>query len=411
MAAKKPDRQMERVDITSLVRHPRNVRIGSVEAIATSLQAHGQYKPLIVQRSTRHILVGNHTWAAAQSLGWQHIDVVLVDASDDEALRILLIDNRSTDSATYDQSELASLLSELSDSELGLGGTGYEANDLADLLAATALPSEMLTDPDDLPDPPLPKTVHGDVWILGRHRVMCGDSTSPTDMDRLMGGRIADMVWTDPPYGVSYVGKTSDAMTIENDDLDEQQLEQFLRDALGNAMSACRDGAAWFTAAPAGPLFLPFAKVLREMGIWKQTLVWLKSSLVMGRSDYHYRHEALFYGWKPGAAHTAPPDRKQDTIWEFDKPSRNAEHPTMKPVALIERAITNHTSHGHLVLDPFGGSGSTLIAAEQSGRVAHLMELDPKYVDVICARYQAATGTKPVAESTGRPHDFTLGRS
>jgi site-specific DNA-methyltransferase (adenine-specific) len=153
-------------------------------------------------------------------------------------------------------------------------------------------------------------------------------------------------------------------------------------------------------------LFLPFGVVLRDLGIWRQTLVWVKQQLVMGRSDYHYRHEPIFYGWKPGAAHTAPPGRKSDTIWEFDRPSRSGEHPTMKPVALIEQAITNHTQRNDVVLDLFGGSGSTLIAAHAAGRVARLMELDPKYCDVICKRFQQATGVTPVAESTNNEHDF-----
>lgn len=395
--------------IDQLEPHPQNVRQGDVSSIIASLEAHGQYKPIVVQRSTNRILAGNHTWRAARELGWKSLDVVAVDVSDDEALRILLVDNRTNDLASYDEQGLLSLLSDLAESESGLAGTGYEIDDLNDLLAELKEVPAGLTDPDEMPELSRSVTsVRGDVWLCGSHRVMCGDSTLVDDVDRLMADHVADMVWTDPPYGVAYVGKTADALTIENDDLDEGQLEQFLRDSLSNALLASRPGAAWFTAAPAGPLFLPFAKVLRELEVWKQTLVWLKSVLVMGRSDYHYRHEAIFYGWKPGAAHTAPPDRKQDTIWEFDKPARNAEHPTMKPVALIERAITNHTKLGDRILDPFGGSGSTLIAAHQSGRSAFLMELDPKYVDVICRRFQQHTGIIPINEATGNQHDFTV---
>jgi DNA modification methylase len=414
---KKPTiNELQRVQLTSLVPHPRNVRRGVISAIADSLQVHGQYKPIIVQASTGHILVGNHTWLAAQSLGWDEIDVVYVEVSDDEALRILLVDNKSTDHASYDEMGLAELLAQLSESELGLVGTGYSDSELSELLGATLVPEELLTDADDVPAAAVPRTSSGDVWLLGSHRVKCGDSTSVTDMDDLMCAGSADMVWTDPPYGVAIVGGNhslspaarlaAGGLTIDNDDLDADQLEQFLRDALGNAAIHSRAGAAWFVAAPAGPLFIPFGNVLRDEGIWRQTLVWLKSSIVMGRSDYHYRHEAIFYGWKPGAAHTPPPDRKGDTIWEFDKPSRNAEHPTMKPVALIERAINNHSKVGDLILDPFGGSGSTLIACVKTGRVARLMELDPKYVDVICARFQKATGVQPILESTGEVYDF-----
>jgi site-specific DNA-methyltransferase (adenine-specific) len=232
--------------------------------------------------------------------------------------------------------------------------------------------------------------------------LLCGDSTSIDAVERLMDGHHADMVWTDPPYGVAYVGKTKDALTIENDRLDDAGLEDFLRASLGCALIACRDGASWYIAAPGGPLFHIFSTVLRPLGVWRETLQWVKNTFVMGRSDYHYRHESIFYGWKPGATHYFVDDRTQDTVLQFDKPARNAEHPTMKPVALIEKCVLNSSKPGEIVLDLFGGSGSTLIACEKTGRVARLMELAPQYCDVICKRFAAFSGKQATLDGDGR---------
>jgi len=388
---------------------PGNPRRGDVAAVAKSLTAFGQRKPIVARRDGT-VIAGNHTLQAARQLGWSKIAVVWVDDDDTTAKAFALADNRTAELGSYDDQLLADLIAEVRDADPDLlavsGWSDVATKELLDALAAAEPPPVIEGDPDDVPESAPAKTVLGDAWLLGPHRLVCGDSTVPTDVDKLMAGGKADMVWTDPPYGVSYVGKTADALKIDNDDLSPIELEQFLRAALGEASNACRAGAAWFVAAPAGPLFLAFGLVLLELGIWRQTLVWLKNSLVMGRSDYHYRHESIFYGWKPGATHTEPPDRKGDTIWEFDRPSRSGEHPTMKPIALIERAINNHTKRNDIVLDLFGGSGSTLIAAHQTGRVARLMELDPKYCDVICARFQKATGIKPIAEATNNEHDF-----
>jgi site-specific DNA-methyltransferase (adenine-specific) len=236
---------------------------------------------------------------------------------------------------------------------------------------------------------------------------MCGDSTEKDQLAVLMQGKEADLVWTDPPYGVSYVGKTKDALTIENDDMDIDALQEFLTKAFQAGHEVTKKGGCWYVAAPSGNIFQAFSIPLSNLGIWRHTLVWVKDTLVMGRADYHYKHESIFYGWKEGAAHQTPPDRKQDTVWEIDRPKRNAEHPTMKPIELITRAIKNSSNQGEIVLDMFGGSGSTLIAANETNRTAYLMELDPHYVDVICARYQKHTGVLPVLESDGLAHDFS----
>jgi site-specific DNA-methyltransferase (adenine-specific) len=372
-----------------------NPRRGDIDAVARSLDRFGQRKPIVARRSDRQVVAGNHTLQAARKLGWDEIAVVWVDDDEVTAKAFALADNRTAELGDYDDQLLGDLLKAVGDVDPALlADAGWQVP-IAD------------TDPDDIPESAPAKTVPGDVWLLGPHRVLCGDSTVPTDFEKLMAGELADMVWTDPPYGVSYVGKTADALTIDNDSLSPDELEAFLRVALGNALASTKPGGAWFVAAPAKPLHQTFGAVLLEFDVWRQSLIWVKDVFVMGRSDYHYRHESLFYGWKPGASHTPPPDRTSDTIWEIPRPKRNAEHPTMKPVALIERAIENHTKRHQLVLDPFGGSGSTLIACHQINRVARLIELDPKYVDVICRRFQEHTGIKPIAEATGNEHDFS----
>lgn len=401
----------ERVDTLNLL--DGNPRVGDVDAVAASLRRFGQRKPIVATRSDRVVVAGNHTLQAARQLGWDEVAVVFVDDDEDTARAFALADNRTAELGHYDDENLAAMIAAVreADEEL-LADTGWDAETVAALLAEVP---ELVddADPDDVPpEPEVPKTVTGDVWLLGPHRVMCGDSTSPTDLERLMAGGLADMVWTDPPYGVSYVGKTEDALTIDNDGA--EGLEELLADAFDGVLAAVKPGRPVYVAAPAGPQGVPFANGLLQRGLFRQRLCWVKSSLVLGHSDYHYRHEDIYLGYAPGGSGRRGRggecwygDNSQTSVLEFDKPSRNREHPTMKPVELVAYCIGNSSKKGDVVLDLFGGSGSTLIAAHTTGRVARLMEMDPKYVDVICRRYQELTGDKPIAESTGNPHDFT----
>ena len=396
--------------------HHKNPRQGVVPAIMASLRAHGQYRPLVVNRGTHtgrvnEVLAGNHTLKAIRTLAeeypsddrWQNVQCWMLDVDDDEGDRIVAVDNRTSELGSFDDRLLLELLSGLPD----LTGTGYDETDLAALEAMVnddIEDQEPLTDPDTAPPiPSVPVTKLGDVWVLGNHRVVCGDSRDPAVVARVMDGSKAELVWTDPPYGVSYVGKTADALTIENDSLDPEELEQFLDEAFTTAVGVCEPGAVVYVAAPAGPLHNRFGAVLDRLGIWKQTIVWVKNSLVMGRSHFHYRHEPIFYGWVPGAACLhAPEERNNDTVWEVDRPTVSKEHPTMKPVALVQKALELSSRRGAVVFDPFGGSGTTLIAAQGCGRRACLVELDPKYVDVICKRFEQVSGIAPVLEWSAR---------
>lgn len=402
------------VSIKELDELPGNPRRGDVDAVARSYEKFGQRKPIVARKQGKRgtVIAGNHQLLAARQLGWDEIAVVFVDDDDETAAAFALADNRTADLGTYDDADLLAMLESVNDQDLFLA-TGYDEDFLRTLITAQRPP--VISDPDSAPElPASPVTRTGDIWTCNQHRVICGDSTDESVISRLMDGGKADMVWTDPPYGVAIVGgnhadspevrKAKGGKTIDNDGIDPEALYALLSASLKHALAVCRKGSAWFVAAPAGPPFLEFAKVLSELKVWRQTLVWEKQSLVMGRSDYHYRHEAIFYGWVPGARHTAPPGRAWDTIWTFDRPARSAEHPTMKPVALITLAIENHTKPDQIVLDPFGGSGSTLIAAHLTNRTARLVELDPGYCDVIAKRFQESTGEKPLRND--EPYDF-----
>jgi site-specific DNA-methyltransferase (adenine-specific) len=285
-----------------------------------------------------------------------------------------------------------------------LAEKGFDMNLLAmdDELLNSLLPvpeKHFTGDPDDAPSLDVHSVSQpGDIWQLGDHRVMCGSATVQTDMNALVSGEKVNMWLTDPPYNVAYEGKTKDALTIKNDSMGDTDFLQFLKDAYAVADSVMHAGAAFYIwhADLEGYNFRGAAQAAG----WKvrQCLIWVKSQIVMGRQDYHWKHEPCLYGWKDGAAHNWASDRKQSTVLEFDKPSRNGEHPTMKPVALIEYQLKNNTNAGDIVLDSFLGSGTTLMAAEKSGRRCYGLELDPKYVDVIIKRWQHFTGRKATLE-------------
>jgi site-specific DNA-methyltransferase (adenine-specific) len=268
-----------------------------------------------------------------------------------------------------------------------------------------------LTDPDDAPAVrPDAVTKPGDLWLCGKHRLLCGDSTSIDALELLTHGGV-DMWLTDPPYNVAVQGgdhgdpDRKNGLRIENDQMGDEQFRQFLRDAYVAADAVMKPGAVFYIWHADSEGY-NFRGAAIDAG-WdvRQCLIWKKSSLVMGRQDYHWKHEPCLYGWKGGAGHLWATDRKQTTILEFDRPSRNGEHPTMKPVALFEYQMLNNTKGGDKVLDSFGGSGTTMIAAEKNGRHACLMELDPRYCDVIVRRWQEFTGKAATLEGDGRTFD------
>ena len=381
------------VPIHDLRPFPGNPRRGDIAAIRESLEQHGQYRPIVVRRQTNEVLAGNHTLSAAKQLGWTEIAVTYVTCDAEQAKRIVLADNRTNDLASYEPQALADLLTELPD----LAGTGYDQAALDSLL--DELDTEPLVE-DEVPPPPAePLTCAGDLYELGPHRLLCGDARDPGTYERLLGDEQAGLLWTDPPYGVDYQGKTKAKLRIRNDvsgGLDSLLAESFA--AVDGALAA---GSPLYVAAPGGPLLLSFAQAFGDAG-WqlRQTLVWVKDAMVLGRADYHYRHEQLLYGFKPGPGRLGRGGKRwfggdsETSVFEVDRPRASREHPTMKPPELIERALLNSSQRGAVVLDPFAGSGSTLVAAERTGRRAFLIELDPRYCDVICGRYERLVGRK-----------------
>lgn len=389
------DRKLEWRNIGEIIPYARNSRTHSEEQvaqIAASIKEFGWTNPVLIDEENG-IIAGHGRLAAARKLGHTEIPVIeLTGLSEAQKRAYVIADNKLALNAGWDTEMLVNELRDLEGMDIDLALTGFSADELNDMLAVK---EEGLTDEDAAPPPPEdPITKPGDIWILGKHRLMCGDSTSIDHLERLCDGQAVDMWLTDPPYNVAYEGGTKEKLTIKNDSMEDDQFRQFLRDAYTAADTVMKAGAVFYIwhADLEGYNFRGAAK---DAG-WtvRQCLIWKKSSLVLGRQDYQWQHEPCLYGWKDGAGHLWAADRKQTTILEFDKPSRNGEHPTMKPVALFEYQMLNNTKGGDIVLDSFGGSGTTLIAAEKNGRIARLMELDPKYCDVIVKRWEDFTGKK-----------------
>ncbi len=381
----------------------------AIDKVAASLKEFGWKQPMVVD--AEGVLVVGHTRReAALQLGWTEGPVLVAgDLTPTKIKAYRLADNRTNEEAEWDKNLLGLELEALKLDGFDLSLTAFDDNEIAGLAALLESTKDGLTDPDDAPAPPaVPVSGTGDLWILGNHRVLCGDSTVLSDVERLMDGAAADLVVTDPPYNVAYTGKTKDALTIQNDSMSGESFYQFLLAVYTNLFAVAGDGAGIyvFHADLEGA---NFRQAMVDAG-WKlaQCCVWVKQSMVMGRQDYHWQHEPVLYGWKPTASHRWYTDRKQTTVWKFDRPSRNGEHPTMKPCDLIEYPISNSSEQGGIVLDLFGGSGSTLIACEKTARRARLLELDPKYVDVIVKRWQAFTG-KQAIHADGSPFDERAG--
>lgn len=309
--------------------------------------------------------------------------------TEDQIKAFRIADNKVAELADWDE-EL--LLAELDMIEMDMGQFNIDMSEL-DLDDSS---EEVVEDEFDDTPPEEPQAKYGDIYQLGRHRLMCGDSTKTEDVQKLMGGELADLFLTDPPYNVAYEGKTKDSLTIKNDSMDDDSFRQFLVDAFKSADSVMKKGAVFYIWHADSEGY-NFRGACRDIG-WtvRECLIWNKNQIVLGRQDYHWKHEPCLYGWKDGASHLWASDRKQSTVLDFDKPQRNGVHPTMKPIALFDYQIKNNTKGNDIVLDLFGGSGTTIMACEQNGRRGYSMELDPRYVDVIIKRWEDFTGEKAV---------------
>jgi len=387
--------QIEKRQLSELIPYINNSRKHSddqVTQIAASIKEFGWTNPILVD-GDNGIIAGHGRIMAAKKLGMTEVPVIeLAHLSKEQRKALIIADNKLALNSDWDSNLLAIELKDLQDLGFDLNLTGFNADELANILLPEQV--EGLTDEDAIPETPIePKTKLGDIYQLGNHRLMCGDSCNIEQVEQLTNG-LVDILVTDPPYNVNYEGATKDKLTIMNDSMGDEQFRQFLRDAFVAADTVMKPGAVFYIWHADSEGY-NFRGACRDAN-WKvrQTLIWQKDSMVMGRQDYHWKHEPCLYGWKEGAAHLWAADRKQTTIIHCKKPRINDIHPTMKPVELMEYQILNNTKGMDIVLDLFGGSGSTMIACEKVGRQSRLMELDPKYCDVIVKRWEDFTGKK-----------------
>lgn len=393
--------------VADLIEDPSNVRKHDDSNLEGIRGAYAKYKQrvlLVVNVRTMIIEKGNGSLRTLRLGGYKYAAVLFVDDDPATATGFAIADNRTAETATWDLPALLGQLNSLK--EVGHDVPAIDEAFFDELVAivgdAGFTPGEDESGEDTEPDaPPVkPKSEPGTIYNLGTHRIMCGDSTSREQVDKLLGGDKVQLVNTDPPFGIAYEGGTKPREEIKNDDLTLEQTQELWGAALTVAYEFALDGAVIYAFTPTGmdPISATLAGFRGSGFLAKHTLIWNKNNSCFGRTDYHYKHEGIFYGWKPGAAHYFVDDRTQTTVLEFDRPSRSEEHPTMKPVPLIEKLVTNSSKAGWVVYDPFAGSGSCLIACARTGRVFRGMELDPGYVDVIRKRwgdYARSAGVEP----------------
>jgi DNA modification methylase len=402
------DLQVVTWPVESLIPYARNARTHSdeqVAQIAASIAEFGWTNPILAG-SDGIIIAGHARLLAARKLGMTEVPVIVLDhLTETQRRALVLADNRLALDAGWDEEMLRVELESIRDDGFDLELTGFSDDELEDLLREPEQVVAGNTDEDAVPEAPeTAVTVPGDVWLLGDHRLLCGDATQLEAVEKVLAGGLADMVLTDPPYNVNYGATMKDKLRgkkrkIANDNLGDG-FEQFLRDACVN-MLAVTKGAVYISMS-SSELHTLHKAFAAAGGHWSTFVIWAKNTFTMGRSDYQRQYEPILYGWKEGTDHYWCGARDQGDVWFVRKPVRNDLHPTQKPVELIERAIRNSSKSRDTVLDPFGGSGSTMIACEKAGRQARLVELEPKYCDVIIRRWQEFTGRDAILDGAGR---------
>ena len=404
---------IEQVKLDALIPYARNSRTHSeaqVAQIAASIKEFGFTNPVLIDE-TGSIIAGHGRVMAARKLAITDVPSIrLTHLTEAQKKAYVIADNKLALNAGWDDEMLAVELTDLKDMGFDLDLTGFSTDEIEALLAPTG--TEGLTDEDAVPEvPEAPVTVLGDVWILGKHRVMCGDSTSIDAVEKLMDGQKAALMQTDPPYGIAYVknakskGQGKQHVDIENDDLDGEKLQEFLEEVIRSALPSLNDDAAYYLWHPMltqGTFFAAAAAAAAADILIHRQIIWCKPSLVFGRGDYHWQHELCFYGWRRGNKPPFYGPRNQTTLWKIGRET-NKSHPTAKPVELWNAPIENHTKPGMVLYEPFSGSGSQIIAAEKLGRKCYAMELSPQYVDLTVQRWQEFTGQTATLESNGKP--------
>ena len=393
--------------VEALIPYARNAKQHSeaqVAQIAASIREFGWGAPILVD-GQNNVIAGHGRLLAARKLGLPEVPVVPMDhLSDTQRRALILADNKIGENASWEDELLGIELADLKDAGFDLGLTGFSQEEWEALIAGEEKTQDGLTDEDAIPEvTESPVSKPGDIWVLGEHKLLCGDATKVDDYQALLGEELVDMTFTDPPYNVNYANTAKDKMRgknrpIMNDNLGEG-FGSFLFDACDNILT--RTKGAVYIAMSSSELDTLQAAFRAAGGKWSTFIIWAKNTFTLGRADYQRQYEPILYGWKQGADHFWCGDRDQSDIWNYNKPRVNDLHPTMKPVELVERAIKNSSKSRDIVLDLFGGSGTTLIACEKTGRQARLMELDPKFVDVIVKRWEEYTGLQAVRQEDG----------
>src|SRR5450756_2580856 len=389
--------------ITPYARNARKIPPEAIDKVAASIREFGWRQPVVVDRDGV-IICGHTRLLAAHQLGLREAPMHVADSLTPTQVRAYrLLDNRSHDETAWDEDLLGLELLDLKGMGVDLDLTWFDWPEIDELLAR-AEGAAGLTDPDAVPEiPETAVSAPGDVWILGPHRVAGGDATSPRDVEKVLAGGLADMVFTDPPYNVDYTQPSSPpgraGRKIANDRLG-LAFEEFLSAACRNLLAATK--GAIYVCMSSSEIHTLKRTFVDAGGHWSTYVIWAKNTFTLGRSDYQRQYEPILYGWREGNKHFWCGDRNQGDVWNFDKPHCNDVHPTMKPVELIERAVSNSSRRGDVVLDPFVGSGSTVIACERTGRRARVVEIEPGYVDVVVRRWQIYSGGQARLAPEGR---------
>lgn len=373
--------------LTEIKPYEKNPRYNdeAVTPVANSIKEFGFKVPIVIDKDG--VIVAGHTrYKAAKKLKLEEVPVIVADDLNEEQIKAFrLADNKVGEIATWDDGLLAQELEDIL--SLDMTDFGFEIGGIENI------EEEAQEDGFDEPLPEEPKAKVGDIYRLGKHLLMCGDSTSPEDVKKLMGDSLADLLITDPPYNVAYKGRTEEKLTIKNDNMSEDSFRRFLTEAFMAADSVMKPGAVFYIWHADKEAY-NFRGACADMGwVVRQCIIWNKNSMILCRQDYQWKHEPCLYGWKEGT-HLWASDRKQTSVIDCNRPTKSKVHPTMKPVGLFDYQIKNNTKQGDIVLDTFSGSGTTIIACEQNGRIARCMELDPRYIDVEIKRWEDFTGQK-----------------
>ena len=396
--------KIEHIPVDQLVPYVRNARTHSdeqVSQIAGSIAEFGFVNPILVG-DDNVIIAGHGRLMAAHKMGLENVPVIyLSHLSEVQRRALVLTDNKLAENAGWDEDLLRLELEDLQAENFDLELTGFDFDEIDRLLNADTEPAGNTDDDDISETPEEPISKPGDLWLLGNHRLLCGDATVLGDVERVLDGGLADLTFCDPPYNVDYAGGASRKTDrrIENDNLGNA-FEAFLYDACVNIVSVTKGGI--YICMSSSELHTLQKAFVDAGGHWSTFIIWAKNRFTLGRSDYQRQYEPVLYGWKEGTDHFWCGARDQGDVWFIDRPHKNDLHPTMKPVALVERAVRNSSKSRDIVLDPFGGSGTTLIACEKAGRSGRLIEMDPKYADVIVKRWQEFTGLKATLDGDGR---------